>query len=96
METYLEIQQALGTIIDHVKPLESEIIPLSRLHNRFSAVDIAAREDSPPFDNSAMDGFAVHTDDVKDATRETPVVLTIVQNIYAGDMPTARLEKGLP
>ena len=51
--------EALDRILAMVRPLAIESIPLRRTAGRFSAVDLVATVPSPPFDNSAMDGFAL-------------------------------------
>ena len=49
-----------------------------------SAAPVLARVDSPPFDNSAMDGFAVQWSDVRAAMAATPVTLIVVGESRAG------------
>jgi molybdopterin molybdotransferase len=51
--------EALERILDQVQPLGAESLPLRRAGGRCSAVDLSATVPSPPFDNSAMDGFAL-------------------------------------
>ena len=48
------------------------------------AEDVVARLALPVFDNSAMDGYAVHAEDTADATPERPVVLPVAEDIPAG------------
>jgi molybdenum cofactor synthesis domain-containing protein len=49
-----------------------------------TAAPIEARVDSPPFDNSAMDGFAVRWADVRSATADAPVTLALMGESRAG------------
>ncbi len=58
------------------------------------ARDIQAREDAPPFSNSAMDGYAVRAEDVQSASADNPVTLPVVGESKAGSPPIARLEAG--
>lgn len=51
--------EALEKILAEVQPLAVETRPLRNAAGRFAAVDLAATVASPPFDNSAMDGFAL-------------------------------------
>ena len=53
-----------------------------------------AAEDIPPFDNSAMDGFAVRAADVKAASEAEPAVLSVVETIAAGDAPAECVGSG--
>ncbi len=64
--------------------------------NRTRAVtaDVLALVDHPPWDNSAMDGFAVHAADVRGASETSPVILPIAQDIPAGRFPTGPLARG--
>src|SRR5690606_31878488 len=49
------------------------------------AADVVSTLDAPPFDASAMDGYAVRSADVAGATAASPVVLRVVGDIAAGD-----------
>jgi len=48
------------------------------------AEDVVSTRDVPPFDNSAMDGFALLAQDTKGASKENPIVLPVVETIPAG------------
>ena len=51
---------------------------------------VSANRDLPPYDVSAMDGFAVRSADVANA----PAQLEIIEDIKAGDMPTRTVQTG--
>jgi molybdopterin molybdotransferase len=55
----ISIAEARRTVLEHARPLGSEELPLERLLRRVLAEDVTSELDVPPFDNSAMDGFAV-------------------------------------
>lgn len=77
--------EALALLLERVTPLPAETLPLSSaLSGRTVAADVRAAHDLPPFDNSAMDGYAVRQ---ADAVEE----LLIAGGSFAGDDP-ARLE----
>ncbi len=59
-----------------------------------TAEDLAAVEDVPPFDNSAVDGYAVRVDDVALATASAPVELEVAGTIAAGAPPSIPVEPG--
>lgn len=65
-------------------PLGEEDAHLTESAGRYVSQDVRARFDAPPFDNSAMDGYAVRAADVASATPETPVRLPIVGESRAG------------
>ena len=56
--------------------------------------DIVADIDLPRFDNSAMDGYAVHAADLVGVSRANPLALPVVGSIAAGDPIAAELEPG--
>jgi molybdopterin molybdotransferase len=59
-------------------------LPLSRCSGRVLAAEVPAEVDLPPFDNSAMDGYAVRAVDVADATPEAPTTLPVDADVPAG------------
>lgn len=65
--------------------LEKERVPLRDLPGRICAETIHAPLDIQPFDNSAMDGFAVRLDDLRTASPDNPVLLKEAAIIAAGD-----------
>ena len=60
--------------------LDTETLPLSRTHGRILAADVHAPIALPPFDNSAMDGFALRHADL----REGETTLRLVDEQFAG------------
>jgi len=60
--------------------LDTETLPLSRTHGRILAADVHAPIALPPFDNSAMDGFALRHADV----RQGETTLRLVDEQFAG------------
>jgi molybdopterin molybdotransferase len=59
-------------------------IALDRAHGLVLGADVRSRTDVPPFDNSAMDGYAVRVNDVRGATRSAPIELKVIADIPAG------------
>ncbi|MBI2384825.1 MAG: molybdopterin molybdotransferase MoeA [Elusimicrobia bacterium] len=86
----ISADKALQLIFDLAPVLGAETIPLTRSVDRVLASDIRARTALPPFDNSAMDGFALRAADLEDAAPQNPVELTVLETVRAGE--TARLE----
>jgi molybdopterin molybdotransferase len=60
----LSVAEALARVTHALQPLETERVPLESASGRVLAEDLAARVTQPPFDASAMDGFAVRAKDV--------------------------------
>lgn len=96
----LSVEAALERILDGVTPLEAEHVDLLAAAGRVLAADLAARLTQPPFDASAMDGYAVRAADV--AT--LPATLRLVGESAAGHAfmgtvqagETARIFTGAP
>ena len=59
----ISVPEAQKIIDQRVNPLESERASISQAHGRVLREPVAAAEDMPPFDRSAMDGYAIRVDD---------------------------------
>ncbi|MEW6083019.1 MAG: gephyrin-like molybdotransferase Glp [Chloroflexota bacterium] len=92
--TLLSVSEARERILSRFQPVPTESLPLADCLHRVLAHDIAAADDLPPFDNSSMDGFAVRSADVADATPASPQRLRVVADIPAGFAPTISLAPG--
>ena len=83
----LSPEEARTIILRHIKVLGPERLSLFDADGRVLAVDILAHRDNPPYDNSAMDGYAVRHSDVVQANASAPVALTVIEDIPAGKVP---------
>ena len=90
----MELNEATGLVWEQFSPLPAERVNLSDALGRFLAMGIRARQDDPPFDNSAMDGYAVRAADLESASQQHPVALRIVGESRAGVPATAELSEG--
>ena len=79
------ISNAQKLVNDNQILSEVEEVPLFEAHKRVLAEDIMAFHDSPPFDKSAMDGFAVIGENTFGASQSAPKELKIIDAIGAGD-----------
>jgi molybdopterin molybdotransferase len=77
MAELLSFEEALARILERVTPLGPDAVPLRAAAGRILAEDALAVVDLPPFPSSAMDGFAVRSED-------TPGLLPVVARIAAG------------
>ncbi len=73
----IDVNDALESVLEHTLLLQTKTVPLSEALHSVLAETIIARDDSPPFDSSAMDGYGVKVDDVKSASDVSPVPLKI-------------------
>ncbi|HEY9639479.1 MAG TPA: gephyrin-like molybdotransferase Glp [Coleofasciculaceae cyanobacterium] len=91
-------QQAEALILDLVQPLDSqqdvEVLELRSAAGRILAAPVSGGLDFPHWDNSAMDGYAVRYEDVKDCRAESPVTLKIIEEIPAGYQPQKTIQLG--
>jgi molybdopterin molybdotransferase len=88
----LPVADAERLIVERVAPVAGrEIVPLREAHGRVLAQAIVAPGNVPPFDNSAVDGYAVRGDD-PDADGEKR--LTIVDRVAAGHAPAHAVKAG--
>ncbi|MEZ7897493.1 MAG: molybdopterin molybdotransferase MoeA [Flaviflexus sp.] len=83
-EEYRQIILSLGT------PVSTEVLPLHAADGLVNAEPVFARFAVPPFDNSAMDGFAVRAADIENL----PVTLPVSTDIPAGRTDVTELEPG--
>ena len=91
---WLGVHEALERILSRVRPLPFERIAADQASGRTLAAEICARLDLPARDNAAMDGWAVHSDDLREATPAAPVRLQIAGRIAAGDPDPEPLPRG--
>ena len=61
-------ETALQIILEHARVLETQTIAHGDALGRVLARDVISEIELPPFDNSAMDGYAVQSNDVRDAS----------------------------
>ena len=66
------IDEALELVLDGLEPLGAERVPLAGAAGRVVAEDALAVVDLPPFDRSAMDGYAVRAADSEPGFRQPP------------------------
>ena len=83
----LSIEEAQRLILERVRPLEAEPVPLDGAAGRVLSKSATSRVDLPPFDSSAMDGFAVRSGD-------TPGRLSVSERIPAGRPAQRALDPG--
>ena len=83
-EQLLTVEQAQAAVLEHIAVIGVERVSLPQALGRNVAEPILAPCDNPPWDNSAMDGFALRHADIAAASAATPVALTVIEDIPAG------------
>jgi len=89
-DSLLPVEDAIARVTQDVEPTPAETVPLGTSLNRILAAPLAARRTQPPFDVSAMDGYAVRAADV--AT--LPAFLTLIGSAPAGHAFEGRVGAG--
>jgi molybdopterin molybdotransferase len=83
------IDEALALILGPIAPLDAAREPLAAAAGRVAAEDAAAAVDLPPFDRSAMDGFAVRAGDTAPG-----IALRLAGGVAAGEVSAEELAPG--
>ena len=81
----MSVEQARELVFERIRPLPAEKVALLESLGRVLASDATSDIDVAPFDNSAMDGFAVRAADLVGAGGEYPTPLHVIAHIGAGD-----------
>lgn len=95
MQELTPLEEAQKIVLEAAQPLGLEKIGLLDVLGRVLGEDVIAQRDNPPWDNSAMDGFAVRYDDIKqEQAIGKPVTLKVIEDVPAGKMPTKTVGPG--
>lgn len=82
----MEIEEAIGLVTANAFPIEEEVtVKLEDAYGHILAENIIASDDVPSFARSAMDGYAVKSEDVSGASKDSPVRLRVVARVFAGE-----------
>jgi len=81
----IPFNQARQLVIDSTETLTPQLTQLDDSLNRVLAENLSSPANVPPFDNSAMDGYAVNAADLKGANETSPVTLNLIGVTAAGD-----------
>jgi molybdopterin molybdotransferase len=87
---HLSVTNAQQRILECVHKLDIESVGLERSTGRVLAYDVRANRDLPPYDVSAMDGYAVRSADLA----KIPAMLEVIEDIKAGDLPAKTVQTG--
>ena len=90
----LTVAQYLNLVLDSVAELPPMELPISEVNGCVLAEDIYARWPLPSFNNSSMDGYAVISADLVDASESSPVILPVIDDIPAGFKSLETLHRG--
>lgn len=92
---YIELEEAQSILLAATPaPVRTENVLLDDALGRVLAEDVVALLDTPPFDRSPLDGYALCHEDTLGATPERPARLRVAQWLFAGDAPKGPLARG--
>jgi molybdopterin molybdotransferase len=80
----ISFNEAFELTIQHIQSLNLENVDLLTAEGRITGEDLLARVDSPSLDVSFKDGYAIQANDVRAASSQSPVYLTLVGSAAAG------------
>jgi molybdopterin molybdotransferase len=93
-EGLLPVEEARSKVLARIQPLSPIELPLTEAHGCVLAQDVTASSDIPDFASSAMDGFAVRSHDIAEATPRSPAELRIVGRAQIGQRPDSTVGGG--
>jgi molybdopterin molybdotransferase len=86
----ISVDTAVKIVTDVTEPLPAKTVPFESALGLCLAQDVQSDINMPPFERSAMDGYAVVAED----TARAPVELAVIEDIAAGHMPTKKVLRG--
>jgi len=82
--TLLPLEDAIARITQELKPLPEVTLPIQDVLGMALSQPLKATQLLPPFDNSAMDGYAVKSSETQSASKREPTTLRVQETIAAG------------
>lgn len=91
--TPIAVSEAVSRVMNFVGKPQIEQVSIEDCDGRYLGEDLIAKEDVPNFDRSAFDGFAIRTQGIDGATSDEPVILEVIEEIGAGDVPQQEVQE---
>ncbi|MFL2756869.1 MAG: gephyrin-like molybdotransferase Glp [Dehalococcoidia bacterium] len=90
----LSVEEARDKILDSFISLGTEELPVIEALGLTLSEDIHSPINIPPFNNSAMDGYALKSENIKEASYDNPIHLKVAGTISAGEVPNFQVTDG--
>ena len=90
----ITLEEAQERLMACVHPVMPEKVGLLESIDRILAEDVYAAISQPPFERSAMDGYAVRSSDLKTSDRCHPVCLKVIDRVCAGEVTDKKVQEG--
>ncbi|HEY8362932.1 MAG TPA: gephyrin-like molybdotransferase Glp [Tissierellaceae bacterium] len=94
MLTYVSVEKAEEILLNQEIKRNIVEMPILESLDYVLAEDIVSDINIPPFDRSPLDGYALRSEDIKNATKENPITLEVIDSIQAGHVSHKIIEKG--
>lgn len=94
MKKFIALEEALEILNKNTKALKSEVVSIKDSLKRVLYGDIKSKINNPPFNKSVFDGYAFKSEDSKGTSKENPIELKIVDEIFAGDFSEREIKSG--
>ncbi|MBI5286214.1 MAG: molybdopterin molybdenumtransferase MoeA, partial [Deltaproteobacteria bacterium] len=90
----LSVVSALKIILDEIGVMGLERVDILSSLGRVLGEEVLAQRDNPPWDNSAMDGYALWAIDTKGTSKGNPIILRVVEDLPAGYVAKKTIKSG--
>ncbi len=90
----ISVEEALEKILSYVEVLAAEEKPVLESLGQVLDEDVHSTIQVPPLDNSAMDGYAVQWESIRQASAATPRLLKVIGEVAAGGLPDKAVAPG--
>lgn len=94
MKKFIALEEALEILNKNTKALKSEVVSIKDSLKRVLYGDVKSKINNPPFNKSVFDGYAFKSEDSKGTSKENPIELKIVDEIFAGDFSEREIKAG--
>ena len=90
----IPLDEAQDYVLERVSQLPEEVVGITSARERVTAEAVTSGELVPPFDNTAVDGYALKAADTDGATESNEVTLEVIGTIPAGTQPDFEIKSG--
>jgi len=94
LKKFIALEEALEILNKNTKALKSEVVSIKDSLKRVLYGDVKSKINNPPFNKSVFDGYAFKSEDSKGTSKENPIELKIVDEIFAGDFSEIEIKHG--
>lgn len=94
MRVGIKLEEAQTLLLERISTRQECNVPLIEAVDHILSADITAAIDLPPFNKSPLDGYALKAGDTRNASRETPAELEIIEEIRAGFVADKKVVAG--